>query len=468
MATKAKSSAEASGGFTGKIGYVMAAAASAVGLGNIWRFPYLCAKYGGGIFLLVYLILVATFGYTLLVSETMIGRMSKKSPIGAYKDLTARRSHSTGSKVFAGVGGWVNALVPFLICPYYCVIGGWITKYFIEYCRNSVKVMANDDYFGGFIGKTAQPEIYFIVFLVLTLAIILLGVQKGVERFSKMMMPALIVLAIVVSIYSCTRPGASVGLKYLFVPNFHEFSMMTVASALGQLFYSLSIAMGIMITYGSYTDDSMDVDQSVGQIEIFDTLIAILAGLMIIPAIFAFSGGDPKVLQSGPSLMFVTLPKVFNSMGLGMAAGIVFFLLVLFAALTSAISLAETCVATLQDELHWSRLKSTLIFAIYAAVIGTCCVFGYSIWSDFTIGGFQILDFLDFITNSIMMPFGAFFTCILVFHFVTVKKMDEEIELASKFKRKKIYNFNVKYLCPIGLAIIFASSVLNAFGIISM
>lgn len=468
MSKKVKSAAEASGGFTGKLGYVIATAASAIGLGNIWRFPYLCAKYGGGIFLLVYLILVATFGYTMIVSETMIGRMTKKSPIGAFRDLTRRKGDTKGNKFFAGLGGWINAIVPFLICPYYCVIGGWITKYLVEYVRNSTHAMANTNYFSSFTSHTAQPEIYFIIYTVLTLAVILIGVQKGVERVSKIMMPALLVLAVVVSVYSCTRPGAVSGLKYLFIPNFHRFSMMTVVSALGQMFYSLSIAMGILITYGSYTDDSMDVEKSTTQIEIFDTMIAILAGLMIIPAIFAFSGGDPKILSSGPSLMFVTLPKVFDSMGLGMAAGIVFFLLVLFAALTSSISIAETCVATLQDEFHWNRTKSTLIFGIYMVAIGTCCVLGYSAWSWFTIGGMQILDFFDFITNSVLMPFGALMSCILVFHFVTVKSMDEEIELCSQFKRKKLYNFNVKYLCPIGLVIIFVSSVLNATGVVSI
>lgn len=468
MSKKVKSAAAASGGFTGRIGYVIATAASAVGLGNIWRFPYLCAKYGGGIFLLIYLILVATFGYTMIVSETMIGRTTKKSPIGAYRDLATRKKDTKANRAFAAFGGWVNAIVPFIICPYYCVIGGWITKYLVEYVRNSTHAMANDNYFGGFIGHTTQPEIYFLIFTVLTMAIIIVGVQKGVERISKIMMPALIVLAIIISIYSCTRPGATAGLKYLFIPNFHNFTIMTVVTALGQMFFSLSIAMGILITYGSYTDDSMDVEKSTQQIEIFDTIIAILAGLMIIPGVFAFSGGDPKILSSGPSLMFVTLPKVFDSMGLGMAAGIIFFVLVLFAALTSAISIAESCVATLQDELHWNRTKSSLIFTLYLFALGTLCVLGYSIWSSFNIGGMQVLDLFDFVSNSVLMPIAALMSCILVFHFVTVKSMDEEIELCSQFKRKKIYNFNIKYLCPIGILIIFISSILSTFGVVSM
>ena len=447
-------------GFTGKMGYVMAAAASAVGLGNIWRFPYLCAKYGGGIFLVIYLILVFTFGYALLMSETAIGRMTRKSPIGAFKSFS-----NTKASAF---GGWINALVPFIICPYYAVIGGWVVKYLVGYCTGETQAMAADGYFGGYISSNLQPELFFIIFVLLTMVVILGGVVNGVEKVSRIMMPILIVLAVVVSIYSCTRPGALEGVKYMFIPNIHNFSMMTIVSAMGQMFYSLSLAMGIMITYGSYVDKNQDLEDSTTKIEFFDILIAILAGLMIIPAVFAFSGGDPDTLNAGPSLMFITIPKVLVSMGFGTPAGILFFLLVFLAALTSNISLTETCVGTLSDELGWSRRKSTLVFGVYAVLLGSLASLGYGVLGDLKIIGMQVLDFLDFISNSVMMPIAALAICILVVRNIGLKTMADEFERNSAFKRKPVYNFSMKYLAPFALVIILISSVLSAFGIISI
>lgn len=447
-------------GFTGKMGYVMAAAASAVGLGNIWRFPYLCAKYGGGIFLVIYLVLVFTFGYALLMSETAIGRMTRKSPIGAFKSFS-----NTKASAF---GGWINALVPFIICPYYAVIGGWVVKYLVGYCTGETQAMAADGYFGGYISSNLQPELFFIIFVLLTMVVILGGVVNGVEKVSRIMMPILIVLAVIVSIYSCTRPGAVEGIKYMFIPNIHNFSMMTIVSAMGQMFYSLSLAMGIMITYGSYVDKDQDLEDSTTKIEFFDTLIAVLAGLMIIPAVFAFSGGDPDTLNAGPSLMFITIPKVLVSMGFGTPAGILFFLLVFLAALTSNISLTETCVGTLSDELGWSRRKSTLVFGVYAFLLGSLASLGYGVLGDLKIIGMQVLDFLDFISNSVMMPIAALAICILVVRNIGLKTMADEFERNSAFKRKPVYNFSMKYLAPFALVVILISSVLSAFGIISI
>ena len=447
-------------GFTGKMGYVMAAAASAVGLGNIWRFPYLCAKYGGGIFLVIYLILVFTFGYALLMSETAIGRMTRKSPIGAFKSFS-----NTKASAF---GGWINALVPFIICPYYAVIGGWVVKYLVGYCTGETQAMAADSYFGGYISSNLQPELFFILFVLLTMVVILGGVVNGVEKVSRIMMPILIVLAVIVSIYSCTRPGAVEGIKYMFIPNIHNFSMMTIVSAMGQMFYSLSLAMGIMITYGSYVDKNQDLEDSTTKIEFFDTLIAILAGLMIIPAVFAFSGGDPDTLNAGPSLMFITIPKVLVSMGFGTPAGILFFLLVFLAALTSNISLTETCVGTLSDELGWSRRKSTLVFGVYAVLLGSLASLGYGVLGDLKIIGMQVLDFLDFISNSVMMPIAALAICILVVRNIGLKTMADEFERNSAFTRTPVYNFSMKYLAPFALVVILISSVLSAFGIISI
>ncbi len=333
--------------FSGKMGYVLAVAGSAVGLGNIWRFPYLAAKYGGGIFLLVYLVLMLTFGYALIVSETALGRMTKKSPVGAFR--------SFGKSLPFRFGGWVNAVIPMLIVPYYCVIGGWVTKYLFEYIRGNAVTLAEDAYFSGFISSGAIVEFWLVMFTFFIFLVIVAGVKQGVERVSKIMMPVLVILAIFVSLYSITRPGAMEGVKYLLIPNLDNFSWMTVVAAMGQMFYSLSIAMGILYTYGSYLKKEVDIEKSTSQVEIFDTAIAVLAGLMIIPAVFAFSGGSPDTLQAGPSLMFITIPKVFANMEMGDGVGILFFLLVLFAALTSAISLTETSVSTFEDQFGWSR-----------------------------------------------------------------------------------------------------------------
>ena len=446
--------------FSGKIGFVLSAAGASVGLGNIWRFPYLAAKYGGGIFLLVYIILALTFGYTMIVAETALGRMTKKSPVGAFAKF--------GKSKWLSFGGWINAIIPVLIVPYYSVIGGWVIKYLVEYIKGNSQGLATDDYFSTFISDGVSTEVCFLFFTLLTLMIIYAGVQNGVERVSKFMMPILVFLSVIIVIYSVTRPGALEGVKYFLVPNIKNFSWMTVVAAMGQMFYSLSIAMGILYTYGSYIGKDVDLEKSTTQVEIFDTAIAMLAGLMIIPAVFAFSGGNPDDLQAGPSLMFITLPKVFASMGVGRVAGILFFVLVLLAAATSAISLLETSVSTFQDELHWSRPRCCILMAVVMIVIGTLSSMGYGALDFIQFFGMASLDFFDFLTNSVMMPLAALATCFLIIRTVGFDKIAREIEQSSAFKRKKLYMFFLKYLAPIFLVIILLSSIANVLGIISM
>ena len=446
--------------FSGKIGYVLAVAGSAVGLGNIWRFPYLAAKYGGGIFLLVYLVLTVSFGYVLIMSETALGRMTRKSPVGAFQTFGKTKSFK--------IGGWLNAIIPMLIVPYYSSIGGWVIKYLAEYLKGNVQTVAQDGYFTEFISDSFQVEAWFIVFSILVFCVILAGVENGIERVSKIMMPILVILAVIVAIYSVTRPGAIEGVKYFLIPNPKHFSAMTVVAAMGQMFYSLSIAMGILYTYGSYIGKDVDLEKSTTQVEIFDTAIALLAGLMIIPAVFAFSGGNPDNLQAGPFLIFITLPKVFASMGVGRLAGILFFILVLLAAVTSAISLLETSVSTFQDELHWSRPKCCILMAAVMLIIGTLSSMGYGVLSFIQIFGMACLDFFDFLTNSVMMPLAALATCFLIVRTVGFDKIAREIEQSSAFKRKKLYMFFMKYLAPICLIIILLSSIANVLGIISM
>ena len=447
--------------FSGKLGFVLSAAGASVGLGNIWRFPYLAAKYGGGIFLLIYIILALTFGYTMIVAETALGRMTRKSPVGAY--------HSFGKSKWLSLGGWINAIIPVLIVPYYSVIGGWVIKYLAGFVMGQGSELAADGYFGSFISNGVSTEICFIVFTIFTVGIIYAGVQNGVERVSKLMMPILVVLSVVIAVYSVTRPGAMEGVKYLLIPRPENFSWMTVVAAMGQVFYSLSIAMGILVTFGSYMKKDVSIEESTKNVEIFDTAIAIMAGLMIIPAVFAFSGGEPDTLQAGPSLMFITIPKVFDSMGMGRIVGILFFLLVLCAALTSSIALTESAVSTFQDELGWGRKKATVIIAVIMVLLGSLSSLGYGPLECVKVMGMQFLDFFDFLTNSIMMPIAALATCLLISKVIGIKKIEEEMLLeGGAFKRKKVFDFMIQYLCPIFAAIILFSSVANALGWISM
>lgn len=448
--------------FSGKIGFVLSAAGASVGLGNIWRFPYLAAKYGGGIFLLIYILLALTFGYTMIVAESALGRMTRKSPVGAFKAFGKKAG-------WLSFGGWINAIIPVLIVPYYSVIGGWVIKYLIEYVKGNGTKLAADGYFSEFISNGASTEICFVIFCMFTLSIIYAGVRNGIERVSKFMMPILVVLSVIIAIYSVTRPGAIEGVKYFLVPNLKNFSWMTVVAAMGQMFYSLSIAMGILITFGSYMKKDSSIEDSTRNVEVFDTAIAIMAGLMIIPAVFAFSGGNPDTLQAGPALMFITIPKVFENMGLGTAIGILFFLLVLFAALTSSIALTESAVSTFEDEIGWSRKKSTVLVGVIMIVLGSLFSLGYGPLAFVKIIGMQFLDFFDFLTNSVMMPIAALMTSLLVARVVGVKKIEEEIiHGENAFRRKKIFAVMIKYLCPIFVLIILISSVANAFGWISM
>ena len=405
--------------FSGKLGFVLSAAGASVGLGNIWRFPYLAAKYGGGIFLLIYIVLALTFGYTMIMAETALGRMTHKSPVSAYGAF-AKPGKKNG---FLGFGGWINAVIPVLIVPYYSVIGGWVIKYLFEYLRGNAQGLAEDGYFSAFIADGASAEVCFLLFAFFTLGIIFAGVRNGVERVSRLMMPVLVVLSVIIAIYSVTRPGALAGVAYFLVPNPANFSWMTVVTAMGQMFYSLSIA----------------------------------------------SGGDPDTLQAGPALMFITIPKVFASMGLGTVVGVLFFVLVLFAAVTSSIALTESAVSTFEDELGWGRKKATVLVGVIMVALGTLSSLGYGPLAGVTVIGMQFLDFFDFLTNSVMMPIAAIATCLLVSRVIGVDKIEQEVELDGQpFRRKRIFRFMIRWLCPVFAAVILASSVANAFGIIKM
>ncbi len=448
--------------FTGKIGFILAAAGSAIGLGNLWRFPYLAAQYGGGIFLLVYLVLAVTFGFALMIAEITIGRKTGLSAIGAYKALDKRFNFV----------GYLCALVPIIILPYYSVIGGWVIKYLATFTIGGGSDAAESEFFGSFIGSVSEPLLWFSIFIGVTAVVVMFGVEKGIEKVSKVMMPILVVLTVAIAIYSLTLPNAFDGLVYYVKPDFSKFSGTTVLAAMGQLFYSMSLAMGIMITYGSYMKKDLHIERSTRQIELFDTGIAFFAGLMIIPAIFSFYGGDAELLDEnltkGPGLMFVMLPKVFDGMPAGNFIGVMFFLLVLFAALTSSISLMETVVSIFMDKLKLERKPTCLIVLGISLILGIPSSLGNGVWSGVKIIGMDFLTFFDFITNNVIMPVVAFMTCVIVGYIIKPKSVIEEVELNGRFKAKGLFSVVIKYVAPVCIVSILVFSVCEGLGIIKV
>lgn len=453
--------------FTGSIGFVLAAAGSAVGLGNIWRFPYLAAKDGGGLFLVMYLILALTFGFSLLTTDIAIGRHTKQGPLTAYRMVDRR----------FGFLGILGCLIPAIILPYYCAIGGWVIKYFVAFMTGDGLKAAEDGYFTGFITSEISPIVYMVVFLVIVSAIIIMGVNKGIESSSKIIMPILIILVLGIAVFSLTihhtgedgvvRNGLQ-GLKIYLVPDLSGLTIgkffTVLVDAMGQLFFSLSVAMGIMIAYGSYVKDEDNLVKSINQIELFDTGVAFLAGVMIIPAVFTFMGRE-GMEASGPSLMFVSLPKVFAQMGsVGTVIGAMFFAMVLFAAITSAMSILEAVVSSFMDQFHISRMKATLLETAIALVIAVIVCLGYNkLYFEVTLPNgavAQILDIMDYISNNVLMPLISIGSCILIGWIKSPQFIIDEAEKnGEKFGRAKLYTVMMKYIAPVLLFILFLRSV---------
>jgi len=472
--------------WSGQLAFVLAAAASAIGLGNLWRFPYLAAQYGGGTFILVYLILVATLGFALMATEIAIGRMTGQSQLTAY------------SRLHRGWGfiGILGTVIPMLILPYYCVIGGWVLYYLKAYAQMAfagVNIMGeaavnSKDVFTGFISAPFAPFGYGMLFVIGCAAVIVMGVKNGIEKSNLVMMPILFVMAIAISLYVVFLPGSSAGLKYYLVPNMDCFTTpdgnfslalvgKTVLGAMGQMFYSLSIAMGIMITYGSYMKKQDSIPNCVRRIEFFDTLVAIIAGLMIIPVVYMFAvktGTDVKeAMNAGPGLMFITLPKVFATLGAaGPWIGMAFFLLVVFAAATSAISLMEACVASVCDLLGIGRKPATFFTASLVLFLSVFSALGYGAWGHVKLhlfpndGGMQFLDFFDFVTNSVLMPVVAAATCVFVGWVLGPKAVIGECEAEGRnLPAKGLYIVMVKYFAPALMIVLLVSEICRAFGI---
>ena len=459
--------------WSGQLAFILAAAASAIGLGNRWRFPYLAAQYGGGTFIVVYLALVVTLGFTLMVTEIAIGRMTQQSQLTAY------------SKLHRGFGplGLLATVIPVVIVPYYCVIGGWVLKYFWTYAKMLANPSANPladagGFFVGFISAPFAPFGYGLVFILVCALVIALGVKHGIEKSNLVLMPLLFVMAIGISIYVMCLPGSGEGIKYYLVPNMDalrgangSFSVAqlakTVLGAMGQMFYSLSLAMGIMITYGSYMRKGDSIEKSVRRIEIFDTLIAIVAGMMIIPVVymFAMKTGTPvhEAMNAGPGLMFITLPKVFADFGrTGALVGAVFFLLVAFAALTSAISLYEACVASVCDLLGMKRRNATFFMFFVIAFLSIFSALGFGVWGKITPCKMDFLTFFDFLTNSVLMPIVAIVTCVFVGWVIKPRAIEDEILKGEpRFVARGLYNVMVKYIAPVLIGAVLVSEILR-------
>lgn len=453
--------------FSGSIGFVLAAAGSAVGLGNIWRFPYLAAKDGGGLFLVTYLVLALTFGFTLLTTEIAIGRETKQSPLTAYGKLKEKWK-------FLGV---LACLVPVIIMPYYSVIGGWVVKYLMAYLTGDGASASADGYFTGFITGEAEPLIFMVGFLLVVAVIIFRGVNHGIESFSKVLMPLLLLMVVGIAVFSLTisftdgdgvtRTGME-GFWIYVIPSLEGLTVKgfftVLLDAMGQLFFSLSVAMGIMIAYGSYVKDDANLVRSINQIEIFDTAVAFLAGVMIIPAVFTFMGRE-GMEASGPSLMFVSLPKVFSSMGkVGNLIGALFFAMVLFAALTSAVSVMEAVVSSFMDQFHMSRTKATILETVIALAGGVLVCLGYNkLYFDIVLPNgahAQVLDIMDYISNNCLMPLVAIGTCILVGWVVMPKTIIGEVEKTGcRFGRKQLYVVMVRFIAPVLLVILLLKSI---------
>ena len=451
--------------FSGQIGFVLAAAGSAVGVGNLWRFPYLAAKDGGGLFLLIYLILVLTFGFTLLTSDIAIGRRTGKSAINAYETMRPRWK-------FLGI---LTFLVPVIIMTYYAVIGGWITKYTVVYLTGNASEAAEDGYFTSFITSPVASVVYALLFMGATAYIVYKGVEGGIEKVSKYMMPILLVLVVVIAVFSLTlkntdgngelRTGLQ-GFIYYITPHFEGLTvgrfLQILLDSMSQLFFSLSVSMGIMITYGSYMKSDVNLGRSVNQVEIFDTGVALIAGAMIIPAVYVFSGTEG--MSAGPSLMFISLPKVFAAMGkAGIFVGLLFFVTAIFATLTSCISVLESIVANCMEIFHTERKKTVIILsAIYLAASAVISL-GYSIFyvevklPNGTTG--QLLDIMDYVSNNVMMPFIALLSTVLIGWIMTPDYVIDEVQHnGENFRRKKLYRIMIKFVAPVMMLILFLQS----------
>jgi len=442
--------------FGSKFGAILATAGSAVGLGNIWRFPYMLGANGGAAFLLIYLICVVLLGLPVMISEFYIGKHTHRNAVGAFKEMAPGTKWS--------LIGYNGVIAAFLILGFYAVVSGWTIEYIIQafsgtlHGKDAASFQAD---FEMFSSSTVRPIIWTIAFILLTHVIIISGVKDGIERASKVMMPALFFILIALCIRSVTLPGAEKGLEFFFNPDFSKITSSVVLSAMGQTFFSLSIGMGCLITYASYFNKTTNIQNTALQVTALDTLVSVLAGVMIFPAVFCF-GITPT---AGPELVFITLPNVFEQLPLGWLWSAVFFVLLALAALTSTISLHEVATAYTHEEFKISRTKAAWLVSAGVMVLGIVSSLSFGVFKDFTIGGLTFFSLLDYVTAKIMLPLGGMFICIYVGYRVDRKILKAELtnEGTLPFYFFNTYAFFMKYIAPIAIAMIF----LNELGLIN-
>ncbi len=443
------------GQFTSSLGFILASAGSAIGLGNLWKFPYIAANSGGGIFLVFYILFVLLLGVPIMMAEMSIGRRTQLNAIGAYRKLNKKWT-------FVGVLG---VLCAFVILSYYSVVGGWVTKYIVAFASGGNFGSDPAAYFNNFVASPVEPVVWHLVFMAFCAIVVVMGVVKGIEKMSKILLPALFVIVVVVAIRSVTLPGAGEGLKFLFVPDFSAVSSIgdlgnAMVQAMGQVFFSLSLGMGITITYGSYLKKESNIVKDTGIVVGLDSLAAILSGCAILPAVFAL-GFEPT---AGPGLIFSILPAVFADMPFGAFFGFLFFILVFIAAATSAISLLEVVAAYFIDNFHWSRKKATIIMASLMAFIGIFASLSMGPLSNVLIGGMNIFDALSFFTDKLLMPISAMLMCVFVGHVWGTDALMQELVIGSPsaIKLKKVLSVILKYIAPILILVILITGLLPA------
>ena len=442
-------------GVTSNLGAIMAATGGAIGLGNIWRFPYTVGQNGGGAFIIMYILFVFLLGVPVMMSEIVIGRRSQKNVVGAFKTLAPKH------KAWIGVGvlGIVAALI---IYAFYSVVAGWTLNYIVLSSSGQLSGKSPieiSQLFADFTHGSFWPLVYQFVFLGLTAGIVILGVQKGIEKYTKILMPILLLLMILMCIRSLTLNGARQGIEFLFKPDFSKINGNSALNALGQALFSLSIGMGALITYGSYIRKQDNLFTTSLWIAGADTFIAILAGVAIFPAVFAF-GLSPA---AGPSLVYEVLPNVFNSMPGGKFFAILFFVLLTIAALTSTISLLEVLVLWAVEEMHWKRLKAAILLSLTVFVIGVFCALSFGPLSDFKFLGLTIFDFCDKLTATYMMPIGALLFTLFIGWYLPKAEVYDELSNSGQLKARyfKFFYFIVRYIAPLALLIILITGIIS-------
>ncbi len=427
-----------------KFGFVLAATGSAVGLGNMWRFPYKAGEFGGGAFVLVYLAAVIAMGIPVLIAEFIIGRSTQKNPVGAFRALRNNK--------FWPLVGWLGVLTGFVILSYYCVVGGWILKYIFSSLTSAFETGTAGGRFESFLASPSEMVLWHGIFMGFTIFIVRGGISSGIEKWNKILMPAFIILLLILMVNSLFSPGAEKGINFLLRPDFSKLTREGVLEALGSAFFSLSLGMGAMLTYGSYLDKDTNISVSALEIAFLDTFCAIIAGLMIFPIVFTYNV-DPRI---GPGMLFITLPEVFASMPAGQLIGITFFVLVAFAAITSAISLLEVVVSFVMDEFGWTRKKADYLLGFVIFLAGIPSALSFNIWSGFTAwGGKNIFDILDSLASNFMLPIGGFFIAIFAGWILTHGEKEAEIKkVENAFHFYDIWHILIRYVTPVALLIV--------------